>query len=687
MFGFIGALLGLMLADGVLLLMACWMLAALFSYLMVGYQYADSRVRYSAQQALLATAGSGFVLLTGLLMLSVVAQSSGVPASDAYSFSALLIAHDGFPSSTLLDLSIILIIVGCLILSVQIPLHFWLTNAIYNPAPISTYLHIGGLVLAGVAVLVRLCPLFIDSLLWSYTLVLVGVSSFCYGAAMALRQYDLKLWLTYATISKLGLLVLLAGIGSDDAAGAIMVGLLAFISAIGALFLLIGTMSRETGTYDLRHLGQMHIAMPVTAWLMLLSACSLAGMPLFGGFLATELLFEAVVSSSLPQIVRIFVTFLLALGLALSIVYVWRLVRHVVLAERSSTLRRKPRESPAHVLFGSGALTSFSVALGVPGAVWTLAVRNLVEPAAGVVAQVPVIVAIEPGWPLVFSLLTFIPGIMLIRYEQRLIIALRVLPTGQHINLLYDAVLVWVERRAANLAHLLQRSGTRDYLRLMVLAWLVVIAGIVVNEGSIWPTLPEGITLSGFSVLPAVLLGALVVVSTVVLLLASSTIRTLLGLGGTVLGVVVVLLLAGAADLALTLLMVAMLSGGVLALLLVSPVFRGAALSREGGRVFDIFMAVSVGLAMTMLTLLSGLQNPVSRPLASYLESAPIPGESSNILQVVLTDIRSFDTISMLGVLFAALLSIYSVFRLRRRPRTTQPAETEPLPQEGRRYQ
>jgi multicomponent Na+:H+ antiporter subunit A len=172
----------------------------------------------------------------------------------------------------------------------------------------------------------------------------------------------------------------------------------------------------------------------------------------------------------------------------------------------------------------------------------------------------------------------------------------------------------------------------------------------------------------------------------VVLLLASSTIRTLLGLGGTVLGVVVVLLLAGAADLALTLLMVAMLSGGVLALLLVSPVFRGAALSREGGRVFDIFMAVSVGLAMTMLTLLSGLQNPVSRPLASYLESAPIPGESSNILQVVLTDIRSFDTISMLGVLFAALLSVYSVFRLRRQPRTTQTAEPEASLYEGRRY-
>ncbi|BBI50043.1 hypothetical protein HORIV_24640 [Vreelandella olivaria] len=159
------------------------------------------------------------------------------------------------------------------------------------PTPVSAYLHSATMVKAGIFLMARLHPAIAGSELWSVVVSLVGIVTMLYGAWFALMKTDLKGILAFSTVSHLGLITVLLGIGSPMAILAALFHILNHATFKAALFMSAGIIDHETGTRELKQLGGLKKAMPVTALLTTLAAAAMAGVPLFNGFLSKEMFF------------------------------------------------------------------------------------------------------------------------------------------------------------------------------------------------------------------------------------------------------------------------------------------------------------------------------------------------------------------------------------------------------------
>jgi hypothetical protein len=215
---FMGAMLGLVLAGNVLTMFVFWELTSVTSYLLIGYKHDYPDARRGAQHSLLVTGGGGLALLVGLLLLGYMTQQTGVAGSEAYTFAAIIAAGDALKESALYTPALILVFLGCFTKSAQFPFHFWLPGAMQAPTPASAFLHSATMVKAGVYLLARLAPGLGGTLLWDLTLILVGGFTFAFGAVVAVRQFDIKALLAYTTLSMLGGLVMLIGLGGKYSA-------------------------------------------------------------------------------------------------------------------------------------------------------------------------------------------------------------------------------------------------------------------------------------------------------------------------------------------------------------------------------------------------------------------------------------------------------------------------------------
>ncbi len=202
---FMGSMQGLVVSDSFLMLFVFWELTSITSFLLIGFDHGREAARRAALQALVVTGGGGLALLAGLLILWNV---SGVTQ-----FSLLLSFGDELKQSPFYLAALLLVLGGAFTKSAQFPFHFWLPNAMEAPTPVSAYLHSATMVKAGVYLLMRLNPVLGGTTEWQVLLPLFGVTTLVAGAALAVRQTDLKMMLAYTTMSSLGLLVMLTGIG------------------------------------------------------------------------------------------------------------------------------------------------------------------------------------------------------------------------------------------------------------------------------------------------------------------------------------------------------------------------------------------------------------------------------------------------------------------------------------------
>ena len=177
-----------------------------------------------------------------------------------------------------------LILLGCFTKSAQFPFHFWLPHAMAAPTPVSAYLHSATMVKAGVFLLARLWPVLAGTEAYTVIVTSVGLFTMVFAAIVALFRHDLKSILAYSTISQLGLLVMLLGFSLELAALAAVVHILNHAAFKAALFMAAGIVDHETGTRDIRRLGGLAKALPVTALIATLAAASMAGLPPLGGF-------------------------------------------------------------------------------------------------------------------------------------------------------------------------------------------------------------------------------------------------------------------------------------------------------------------------------------------------------------------------------------------------------------------
>ena len=189
---------------------------------------------------------------------------------------------------------VVLVLLAAFTKSAQFPFHFWLPNAMQAPTPVSAYLHSATMVKAGVYLVARMTPILGGAPIWTGTITVVAAVTMVVGAFRALLETDLKRVLAYSTISALGILMLLFGMGTAQAVTAGFAYLLAHACYKGALFLVAGAVEHETGTRDVASLGGLRRMMPRTAIGAALAAGSMAGIPLFSGFIAKEQFYESV---------------------------------------------------------------------------------------------------------------------------------------------------------------------------------------------------------------------------------------------------------------------------------------------------------------------------------------------------------------------------------------------------------
>jgi multicomponent Na+:H+ antiporter subunit A len=235
---FMGSMLGLVLAGNILTLFIFWELTSISSYLLIGFEHRQTAARAAAFQALIVTGGGGLALMAGLIMLG--------QAGGSLELTDLLSQGELIRQNALYAPILILILLGAFTKSAQFPFHFWLPGAMAAPTPVSAYLHSATMVKAGVYLLARLSPMLAGTDLWFYIVTTIGTITMLVGV-WALFKTDLKQILAYSTISALGTLVMLLGLGTEDGIKAAMVFLIVHALYKGALFLVAGAVDHETG--------------------------------------------------------------------------------------------------------------------------------------------------------------------------------------------------------------------------------------------------------------------------------------------------------------------------------------------------------------------------------------------------------------------------------------------------------
>ena len=261
---FMMAMLGIVMADNILLLVVFWELTSLSSFLLIGYWSDDTDARKGARMALMLTGMGGLALLAGALLLGDIVGS--------FNLTQILGAGDLIRAHALYPVVLILVLLGAFTKSAQFPFHFWLPNAMSAPTPVSAYLHSATMVKAGVFLLARMHPALADTDLWFYLVTFTGMITFVYGSYTAMFKHDLKGLLAYSTISHLGLIVMLLGFSAPLATVAAVFHIINHATFKASLFMAAGIIDHETGTRDMLKLNGLFKYMPHTAALAMVAA-------------------------------------------------------------------------------------------------------------------------------------------------------------------------------------------------------------------------------------------------------------------------------------------------------------------------------------------------------------------------------------------------------------------------------
>jgi multicomponent Na+:H+ antiporter subunit A len=659
---FMGAMLGLVLAGNVLTMFVFWELTSVTSYLLIGYKHDYSDARRGAQHSLLVTGGGGLALLVGLLLLGYMTQQTGVAGSEAYTFAAIIAAGDALKESALYTPALILVFLGCFTKSAQFPFHFWLPGAMQAPTPASAFLHSATMVKAGVYLLARLAPGLGGTLLWDLTLILVGGFTFAFGAVVAVRQFDIKALLAYTTLSMLGGLVMLIGLGGKYGAEALTTNILAHALYKSALFMTAGMIDHETGTRDLNRLGGLRNYMPITMGIVGVALLSQMGIPILLGFVAKEWMLKAALESGVAAPWPTIALIAIVVGALAYIVAAWRLFSKAFLGTPHPDVQQHHVVDPKPAMWispGVPAALSLILPLGL-----LPAVSALLSPASSAVYGEPFSFELYLyngiNAALLISLSVIAIGLVLTRVQEPLA-ALRG-PFGKvDAAEVFDGLINGMLATATTMTRTLQSGKLRTYILYTVLTFIAFI-GVpftLFGMNGISISVDEGLHFY------EVVMAMLIPVGVIAVIRARSRLGAIISVS--VVGAMTALffVLFSAPDLALTQLLIEALSTVFLILVFSVLPARFETLSPRWVRIRDGIIAGVAGLLMAGLTLAAATSN-LFRPLAPWFLANSYPGgKGNNVVNVILVDFRGFDTLGEITVLFVALLGILGLLRFR----------------------
>ncbi|WP_210062957.1 Na+/H+ antiporter subunit A [Rhodococcus ruber] len=654
MVAFAGAMFGLVTSDNMLVLYIFWELTTVLSFLLVGHYAERASSRRAATQALLVTTAGGLAMLVGVIVLGQLVGS--------YNLSDVIAAA---PSGWLAGVGIALVLVGALSKSAVVPLHFWLPGAMAAPTPVSAYLHAAAMVKAGIYLVARLAPAFADAAPWRPIVVTLGLASMLLAGWRAFRAFDLKLILAFGTVSQLGFLIALVGIGSREAALAGMAMVVAHAMFKACLFMVVGIVDHGAGTRDIRKLAHLGKRTPFLAAVAAVAAMSMGGLPVFIGFVGKEAALEAVqVTTLLSPGARIAVLTAIVVGsiltLAYSIRFVWGAFGRKQLKRPSPAVQSFHEPGPL-LLFSPTVLAFGGLAAGL-AAPW---IDTLLSPYADTLPSTldkPYHLALwhGVGLPLVLTAVVVVGGTTLYLAHRTISRLKFERPMLGNADRMYDETLRLMDTVSMRLTGFLQR-GSLPLTQATILVTLVLLPTILLFVFGVAerPRLRWWDSPFEFVVVLAIIGGALAAA------IMRNRIAGVLVVGLTGYGCGLLFAFHGAPDLALTQALVETLTLVIFVLVLRKLPAENRHVA--GNRLRRALLGVAVGATVTGIGAFAVAARS-TEPIALLLPQAAYElGDGKNVVNVLLVDIRAWDTLGEISVLLVAATGVASlVFRTRR---------------------
>jgi len=655
---FMGAMLGISLSNDLMLMFVFWEITSITSFILIGFWYEQENAKKGALTALQVTVLGGLAMMVGFVMIGAV--------TGTFCISELAHSHalqHKLANSFMLIPALLLVFAGAFTKSAQVPFHFWLPNAMVAPTPVSTYLHAATMVKAGIFLVGRMLPIFGEAYLWSPILIAVGMVTFVLTAYQAFREHDLKAILARTTLSTLGLVMMIYGLkaASQDA-----LQILNHAAYKGSLFLVAGIVEHATHTRDIRKLGGLRKEMPITFWLCVLGALSMAGLPPFMGFVAKESLYGELLHNEVLHNSAV-LQWLVIGGSVLANAFIFavsfKLIIGIFLGQKRSELHHVHDATPG-LWLPPLVLVLTAVSLGILGALpYTSELVNAFSSDTHAHAHVSLLP--EHFAPVVLSLITISLGIGI--YYWRSIVnqiqdQLDRIPPMQWVwdNLMAGAT--WI---AVGYSSRWQNGSLRWYLSIILSAFVGLVTFALYKAGITFDHLHLSLQQAPWYGLA---LCALLIIATMTVIQAKT--RLMAAIAMTAVGFLVSTLFVvyRSPDILLTQILIETVSTiFILLVLFYMPAFQKDKLSPPV-KLYHLLVSGAVGLVSMFMILLC--MSPQFRELgnlgAGYLSKALTEGGGQNAVNVIIVDMRAIDTTGEITVLVVVGLCVYGLLRARR---------------------
>ncbi|MDQ2065989.1 monovalent cation/H+ antiporter subunit A [Xinfangfangia sp. CPCC 101601] len=640
---FQGAMIGIVLSDNILLLLIFWELTSLTSFLLIGWWSNLAAGRQGARMALAVTGGGGLALIAGMLILGQIAGS--------YELSQILTQGALIQSSPLYPVALVLILLGAFTKSAQFPFHFWLPHAMAAPTPVSAYLHSATMVKAGIYLMARLWPALAGTPEWTTIVATAGLITMFLGAVIALFKDDLKAILAYSTVSHLGLITFLLGLGTKAAATAALLHILVHASFKAALFMLAGIVDHATHTRDIRALGGLRHLMPLTFGLAAVTALSMAGIPPLNGFVSKEAMLENAATGGLAM------ALIATLAALFSVAYSLRLLAGTFLGP-------KPHDSHAHdpgpgLWLAPALLTALVIASGLMP---MLVFGPLVDAAASATTQEAIHshLALWHGLQtpaLWMSLAALGGGYALYAATPRLRRIWDSTPRPEA-KPIFEAIINAIAKAAQRLTEALH-NGRLSRSLFAAVATILALGLYAFTTGTHAPGLRESLPLQA-----APIIGWLILSAAALATVRNHHNRVLALLLTGIVGIMIsaAFAWASAPDLALTQITVEV---ATILLMLLALNFLPAETPRDSRplrRARDAILATAAGLGTGILSYALMLRDPAFPRISDFHWAQSKPGAGgTNAVNTIIVDFRGYDTYGEIIVLGVAALVIFAL--------------------------
>ncbi|KKI89047.1 cation:proton antiporter [Bacillus sp. SA1-12] len=675
---FMGAMLGLVFSDNIFVLYVFWEMTSVSSFLLIAYWYEREKSRYGAQKSMLITIFGGLAMLAGFIMLAMI--------SDTYSIREMVSHAAVFPSHSLFIPAMILILIGAFTKSAQFPFSIWLPDAMEAPTPISAYLHSATMVKAGIYLVARLTPVFGGFAEWFWIVSGVGIITLLYGSVNAVRQTDLKALLAYSTISQLGLIMSLLGLGSaslyfkiGDDSSVYAVAIFAAIFHLvnhstfkGCLFMVVGIIDHETGTRDIRRLGGLIHFMPVSFTIAVIGSFAMAGLPPFNGFLSKEMFFTAVLNAAqLPvfsaEYIGMIIPIIAWIASLFTFVYSMILVFKTFRGKnKPEKLGREVHEAPIGMLIPPLVLASLVIVIFFFPNVLS---HYLLKPALSAVlptlaqdGELYVKISAWHGWNTELFMTLGVIGVGTLLY-----ISLKkwhriyhFYPESLTLNNIYNFGIEKMENVSRFITDQYMTGFIRHYL-VYIFSFIIILLGgsmLLFDGFSFNPSVDAPVNFFEAGLMIAMVTTALTV------LFSKNRMTSIVAVGGLGFLVSFFFVLFRAPDLALTQLVVETVTTALFLLCFYHLPQLRKEVSRVRFKAVNAVISIGVGVVVAIVAL-SANGNRFFESISSYYENSYELAGAKNIVNAILVDFRGFDTMLEILVLCIAGLGVYTLIKLR----------------------